>query len=52
MECRHDFVGTASGVHCRRCGLQLTAKEYGRLVKGSVKDAPKKTGRKKVATSE
>lgn len=52
MGCKHDLIGTVSGVHCRKCGLQLTAEEYGKLVKGSAKTTPKKTARKKVTTNE
>ena len=52
MGCKHEFIGTVSGVHCRKCGLQLTAEEYGQLVKGSAKTTPKKTARKKVTTNE
>lgn len=27
--CKHYFVGTADGVHCKRCGLHMSRREYG-----------------------
>lgn len=32
MECKHVFEGRADGVHCKRCGLHLTAKQYHELL--------------------
>ncbi len=32
MECKHEFIGTASGVQCKKCGLSMTVKEYGDYV--------------------
>ena len=30
--CPHVFVGRADGVHCTRCGLHLTARQYHELL--------------------
>lgn len=32
MECEHVFVGRADGVHCKKCGLHLTAEQYHELL--------------------
>ena len=32
MECKHIFEGRADGVHCKRCGLHLTAQQYRELL--------------------
>lgn len=31
-DCNHVFVGRADGVHCTRCGLCLTARQYHELL--------------------
>lgn len=28
-DCPHIFIGKADGVHCTRCGLHMSAREYG-----------------------
>ena len=28
-DCHHVFIGRADGVHCTRCGLRMSAREYG-----------------------
>ena len=30
--CPHVFIGKADGVHCTRCGLHLTARQYHELL--------------------
>lgn len=30
--CPHVFIGRADGVHCTRCGLHLTARQYHELL--------------------
>lgn len=30
--CPHVFIGRANGVHCSRCGLHLTARQYHELL--------------------
>lgn len=50
MECKHEFIGTALGVHCKRCGLQMTAEEYRKHI--NTKPKPKRAPRKKVKTDE
>lgn len=30
--CHHVFIGKSDGVHCTRCGLHLTAKQYRELL--------------------
>lgn len=46
-ECKHEFIGTAQGVSCKKCGLSLTAQEYGKLVNPApkTKRAPRKRGK-------
>jgi hypothetical protein len=29
MNCNHEFIGTNKGVHCNRCGLNMSSREYG-----------------------
>ena len=43
MDCKHDFIGGASGVKCTKCGLTMTHEEYNKYLK----PAPKKTTKKK-----
>ena len=31
--CPHVFIGRADGVHCTRCGLHLTARQYHELLR-------------------
>ena len=31
-DCHHVFIGRADGVHCTRCGLHLTARQYHELL--------------------
>ena len=50
MEFKHEFIGTALGVHCKRCGLQMTAEEYRNHI--NTKPQPKRAPRKKVKTDE
>ena len=28
-ECKHIFIGRSDGVHCTKCGLHMSANEYG-----------------------
>ncbi len=51
-ECKHDLIGSADGVTCKKCGLHLTHKEYQEFLKPKpaqeAKPAPKpKTTKKK-----
>ncbi len=32
-ECKHDLIGSADGVTCKKCGLHLTHKEYQEFLK-------------------
>lgn len=46
--CPHVFIGRANGVHCTRCGLHLTARQYHELLHPpeSAQDAPSNAGDK------
>ncbi len=51
-ECKHDLIGSADGVKCKKCGMHLTHKEYQEFLKPKPaqeeKPAPKpKTTKKK-----
>lgn len=39
--CEHNFIGLGTGVHCTRCGLDLSTAEYRKLLAESGK--PKRT---------
>lgn len=58
MECEHVFVGRADGVHCKKCGLHLTAAgykdltEYNPVVASKTAEPPKKKGGKKNAAKK
>lgn len=44
-ECKHRFIGKFDGVHCQKCGLHLTARQYHELLhppKGTERPAPKR----------
>lgn len=28
MTCKHEFIGTASGIRCVKCGVMMTTEEY------------------------
>lgn len=38
--CPHVFIGRTDGVHCTRCGLHLTAKQYHELLHPPEKAEP------------
>lgn len=49
MECDHVFVGRSDGVHCQKCGLHLSGREYVKLLnRGKPEEKPEKPRRKKV----
>lgn len=59
MDCKHVFVGKADGVHCKKCGLHMTPKEYRDYVEGAQEKKeetpaepakPKRTRKKKEET--
>lgn len=52
--CPHVFVGRADGVHCTRCGLHLTARQYHELLHPpeSAQDAPSDAGDKEPTGDE
>lgn len=58
MECEHVFVGRADGVHCKKCGLHLTAEEYKELTEykpaapSETEEPPKKGGKKRTTKKE
>lgn len=39
--CDHNFIGLGTGVHCTRCGLDLSTVEYRKLLAEQAK--PKRT---------
>nr|DAG67170.1 MAG TPA: 15 kDa core protein [Caudoviricetes sp.] len=39
--CEHNFIGLGTGVHCTRCGLDLSTVEYRKLLAETEK--PKRT---------
>lgn len=47
--CNHVFEGRSDGVHCKLCGLHMTAKEYLEFLNPDKagKEAPVKRARKK-----
>ena len=49
--CPHVFIGRADGVHCARCGLHLTARQYHELLHPpeSPQNAPSDKGNKEPA---
>ena len=52
--CPHVFIGRADGVHCTRCGLHLTPRQYHELLHPpeSPQDAPNNADDKEPAESE
>lgn len=46
QECKHVFEGRKDGVHCKVCGLHMTADEYREHLKP--KEEAKKPQRKQV----
>ena len=40
-ECNHNFIGTASGVTCQKCGLKMTGAEFVQFLKGENPEKPK-----------
>lgn len=48
MDCKHVFVGKADGVHCKKCGLHMTPKEY----RDYVEEAKKAQEQKEEASAE
>lgn len=56
--CLHVFVGRADGVHCKKCGLHLTAEGYKELTEykpvaaSETAEPPKKKGGRKSATKK
>lgn len=53
-ECKHEFIGKADGVHCKKCGIILSALEYARYMNPEIqeKPKPKRNGGKKVKNNE
>ena len=55
-ECSHVFMGKSDGVHCLKCGMRMTAKEYCKFLhpetKTPAEEKPKRQTRKKVKTDE
>lgn len=52
MVCKHDFIGTAHGVQCKKCGLFMTVKEYGEYVTPPSKKTARAKARKDVNGDE
>ena len=58
MGCEHVFIGRADGVHCKKCGLHLTAEGYKELTEykpvaaSKTEEPPKKKGGKKRTTKK
>ena len=52
QECKHVFEGRADGVHCKACGLHLTAQAYKDYLKpkeeANGQEEPKRAPRKRV----
>ncbi len=40
-ECKHEFVGKADGVHCKKCALVLSPIEYARYMNPEAQEKPK-----------
>lgn len=53
-ECKHEFIGKADGVHCKKCGIILSALEYARYMNPEIqeKPKPKRNGGKRVKNNE
>ena len=53
-ECKHEFIGKADGVHCKKCGIILSALEYARYMNPEIQEKPKPkwNGGKKVKNNE
>lgn len=53
-DCKHNFVGTADGVHCTLCGARFTPEEYATQIHRPQQTEVKKPRRsgKKVTTHE
>ena len=51
-ECKHEFIGTVSGVCCKKCSLLMTAAEYGKYIKSKGTYKAKKAPRKRVNVNE
>ena len=49
-ECNHIFTGRSDGVHCQKCGLRLSVKEYAEYLNKEKK--PKRRTRKRVTKDE
>lgn len=41
MECKHEFIGTVFGVSCKKCGVSLTAEEYGAYITAQKQKKPR-----------
>lgn len=50
--CKHEFIGTVSGVHCKKCGISMTTEEYSQYLTFEKVDKPKRTSRKRVNVNE
>lgn len=51
MNCNHEFIGTVSGVQCKKCELSMTAEQYRKYLNPEpeqVKTPKKRTTRKAV----
>lgn len=49
-ECNHIFIGRDDGVHCTKCGLRLSVKEYAEYLNKDKK--PKRRTGKRVTKDE
>lgn len=45
--CKHEWIGTADGVHCAKCGKHLSHDEYLALFEVKEDPKPKKKSAKK-----
>lgn len=51
--CKHEFIGTSTGVHCSKCGLKMSPEEYAKFIYPESKvNAKAKTAGKKVKSNE
>lgn len=58
MACKHEFIGTAEGVKCSLCGLEMNNREFVDFLNGNEKEevaevkVEKKTTKKKTTTKK
>lgn len=51
-ECKHEFVGKADGVHCKKCALVLSPIEYARYMNPEAQEKPKRNEGRRVRNNE